>query len=79
MNLKGLSSRFGKTILVWDDEVDAIMNTRDLLLRWYIQDKWVASFTMQSVVQALFKKKYKVRHRKTDGKKFYIISYSELI
>jgi hypothetical protein len=80
MRFNGLSSRFGNTVLIWEHEINDIMETQDTKFEWYVQDVHQKTYTMQSVIQALYKGFYKERYAsRQGGQKFYIISVKNLV
>ena len=79
MRFNSDSSRFPNTILIWEDQLNEIMNTTDQVIHHSVQENYVKSFTTLSLVQALHNKQFKTRNSDAEGKTFFIVSYNNLV
>lgn len=77
--LKGRSPNFGDNVLVWDKQLDLLMNTKDVTFTWQVQNGPKMTFTVQSLVQAFFKGNFEKQYASADGRTFYIVPISELV
>lgn len=70
INFQSRSDEYNGEVLIWESQIDLIMSTKNTTFTHQVRNSAKTRYTIQSLIQAIYKEQFVRSSRASDGKPF---------